>query len=399
MQQNEHERSELKRQNNSQISVIQEKSIKIFEELKEDLKKEKKKCTDKLFEFLHSVDAMNTVTMWKSSEIPREEYGDNWVILEDKLDKAIDEKISIMLNDWETFHGVFSHVEDKITISVTEKTSELTSELEALERKLRQEQGQIDALVTEGKIPTYRLNPRAHNPLRESLTLQDKDAKVERGFDVKLGENYGYLIMAMTPDVENVLDTIQNGNFVRTTKHKKAKGKILENDGSDFFNNRVEYMRKRSERIFKSMGETPSYSEHLVETQLKQVDLFIDICKEEIDQHIESNNELLQAIASEKRKSSDINIMYKEPENKLSTLYDKVIDFGYKYVLRPNFDVEEIDKIVEPKHSSLFGDYFNGKFTDKFWRRKRLCFRNYPITLMQLRIKSSQINMIEKNLR
>ena len=97
----------------------------------------RKELRDLVQDFLDEEDTLNAISAWRYGEIPSEEPGDKWELLEDRIDQAINKRISTILQEWEVREHHFERAEMDILKKIKEKYGTVFSDLENFEKGLR----------------------------------------------------------------------------------------------------------------------------------------------------------------------------------------------------------------------------------------------------------------------
>ena len=89
-----------------------------------------------LFKYLASHEARDEAANWKASDIYKEEAGDTWIIIDQNLERCLEEKITNMLQNWENDRRLFHTARRDILAECTKAYKMYFAHLKSIEQRL-----------------------------------------------------------------------------------------------------------------------------------------------------------------------------------------------------------------------------------------------------------------------
>lgn len=234
------------------------------------------------------------------------------MLMEIKLDEAIDQRVSDVLKQWEDERKIISTAEKDLMEEYVEAKDKFANDIEQIELSLRSDYKDKEFTSTPiSQIPEEKKKFGFPTPDDEETDDIDKN---KREFKVMYGKTNGYDIMAGNPDVEKVKDSLSLGPMVRVLSKKRKKPKPPKASDDDkaaslFHANKVGYMEERAAKIYSAMCNE-EYAKSVIDEQLMKVEEYVSVTVIEILKRIKTNKKLLEAIAGEKRNMREVQERY-----------------------------------------------------------------------------------------
>ena len=266
----------------------------------------------KLVQFLQNEDTIKNITSWSLKDIPKEEYGDNWALIEEKLDNAIDLRISTVLQNWEVERKLFTAMESEMTTSLSIRMAVIEDTLSTVEAELRNLAGD----PTESRSLGH-----SRNELRSPLdkTQEAKDFKLE----------FSPEFMSQ-PESEKLIHALFNPSMLFKIKDRQ---KEIRDSAEKFQRSRTDFMKERSQTVLKALQGNGPVIKQLVDDQLAHTKDYILSKTKHAQQVIDSNRSLIKAVWKDRRERHQIEDLYKPHEDTFNELFENALKFKNANIL------------------------------------------------------------------
>ena len=253
------------------------------------------------------------ITTWNENQIPKAELYDTWVLLEERIDQAIDERLSSVLQNWEVRRKHFFNAEEKIMLAIKESYGYVLDRLEDLEKTLRS---------ATGSDTSY------DDKFKRSISLQGEMQGRNKDFKVEVAHEFGF-------EQRGILRRLLTNPaaLFRVESRKKQYKK----DAVKYHKNKVQFMKDKAKLVLDRMKDSDETLRQLVQKQMDCAEANTKTAYRETSDLLQSNKSLLEELAKERRNGKEIYDTYKPLATELDAILEDTIGFGYKNIVEYDF--------------------------------------------------------------
>lgn len=373
------EKKELKEEEEKHFKNIEVKFKKLLTDTREKLDVVVEEISESLLDYMKLQKTEEKVTTWKSTDIPKYEQGNDWVLTELALDEAIDERLSDVLLEWEKKEKMVSESTKQVVGEFCLGYENIEEQLDISERKIRFS----NEIVDERVLDEFKR--------KASITPLGPMAKEQ--FQISFGKTHGSDIMQYVGNMGTIVESLASGPALKSFKPKDKP--VASSDARRFLENRVTYVQERAQNIYKTMC-TKEVMEGVIRQQVEPIVQYINSTEETTLEIIESNCMLLNTIVEEKRAKGTVQNLYRPVEKQVHECLDELLKFGQSNILNPDYAMADFADVS-----------FDFKTTSLLWSlaaKKSLKSPRLNVTLMRANqngptVMPTERYFQEKNLR
>lgn len=355
---------------NTQVSSIQKMCDNFVTEFSESWTSTCIDISEELLPFLKSPTAMNAMDMWNRDDLPAEEYGDSWPIIEQKIDKTIDDRIGSIIRYWERQHLHMETHQRKMMKFIDERTKSISDELDDLEKLIRSTSQTKDP--TKSMIEAFTDLQQGSNDLSGEVELVDafrgghKVAEFFKDVNMLIAEKFGVISLHSNGHVHNLLEAFLVAPIVLMDLTRRA----IKSPGCDKYNiykqNKVKYVRDKAILVLENIQQL-EVTRQLVELQLEDLHRLVKDVEHMTSTRLKANLDILVDITKNECNTNEVLETYPPLQAEVSKLLDQSAAFAYEAIRHNDIFGDVIEKTPGSKRSSArhgkaWGDLLDGLF-------------------------------------
>ena len=216
------------------------------------------------------------MTSWWHSDIPKEEQGDSWVLIEERLDERIKARISSVLQEWEVSQKNFEKADQDMNETIKTNYSKVLTGMDELEKSLR-------GMTGDKEVTTAT----------QSCMADVVPINKQREFDVD--------VTSETDEYQHALHSILTNLIINPASlfsmgKSSIRQEVQQRHAQTFQANKVKYMEERSLLLLMQLINSDKAISELVNHELESTAESIEFVFKSACDRINSNCSLLQQL-------------------------------------------------------------------------------------------------------
>lgn len=293
-----------------------------------------------LLDHLKNPASADALKDWGPDDLPVEEYGDSWPIIQEKIDELIDIRIGSIMAMWERQSGLMRRNQTEMLDSIGQKTKSISEQLEDLEKVIR------STSLTDIDADSRKLVKRLSDLIEKvgSLDMPEELENAEFFKNMKVVINANVSVVSLNQNMRwlNVLDMFAAPALWEDFK-KKQRRKLAENMYITYRENRVQFIADKAVLILKNIQNLEDIRQ-LVRGQLGGLVDYVTAVQHKTPTVLKANQELLQAIMDDTRTLAHVMQVYQPLEAEIGRLRNRSASFAYEAIREYNMPREAVVK-------------------------------------------------------
>lgn len=285
--------------------------------------------SSQLLRHLKCKTASDAMMIWRSDDLPVEEYGDTWPIIQQKIDELIDNRIGSIIRDWERHHRHMQTQQKDLLHFIGLNTRAISDQLEDLEKLIR------STSLTDADTETAsRRFIKASSQLLAQVGSLDippqlEDAEFFKDMKMLISENFSITSPQQGMLMQNLIDVVTPAFLIDLRKMRRQK---MANKMHDLYRqNKMKFMTDKAMSILGSI-QRREVTRQLIETQLEGLVDYVKDVKHKTPTVLEANNELMRGFVKDTRTSGVVTRIYQPLETEISELLNRSASFAYQAI-------------------------------------------------------------------
>ena len=276
-----------------------------------------------LKEFVNNPKAIHSICIWGRDDIPADEYGDSWPIIDNRLDILVEQRVTDVLAEWENDTKSTRLAQEQMYSFTETYTKKLTEEMEEVEKTIRGSMSNV------GLTKELRTSARASIEDRISKEAVTDKEELFKDFRLLISEKMNFAPQQKS-SFGMVMDALLLGpHFLWDPKNRKEN--LSQDMMKHYKENKVAVVTKKAETVYQQLQHGDVIRD-LVSAQLEPFMAYANEMCEKVPKLVKANTALLNDVTKENKLKRKPGTTYTLIEGALLPLLEKLIKFSYKSI-------------------------------------------------------------------